>query len=217
MLIATYFKRPNSPIELPNGDGTFKTYFFRPIDPSVDGSEHVADVIDKAHIARLLTITEGYYIANADGLLDAAAAAATIKPPTAPIPQPEPPAAPAAPSLLDQAIPAIAAELPNLSDGEIDALEAAEQAGKTRKGVLAVIAEERAHRAVSPVSGEPDPSQIAGSDADAANALLALSLKEFKAAIATAPREALVAALNFESGKGADERATYTKALRAAL
>lgn len=64
LLIASRFRRPNAPIDLPNEDGTFKTYFFRPLDAKNASSEHVALVEDPAHISRLLAIPEGYYLAE---------------------------------------------------------------------------------------------------------------------------------------------------------
>lgn len=63
MLIASRFKRPKAPVDLPG-----KTYFFVPVDPSNPDSEHVAEVADNDHIQRLLAIPEGYYIAQADTL-----------------------------------------------------------------------------------------------------------------------------------------------------
>lgn len=59
MLIASRFKRPHAPVTL--GD---ETYFFKPIDPANPDSEHVAEVENEDHIGRLLSITEGYYIAK---------------------------------------------------------------------------------------------------------------------------------------------------------
>jgi hypothetical protein len=171
MLIATYFKRPHTPIELPNGDGTFKRYFFRPGDPSVEGSEHVADVTDKAHIARLLQITEGYYIAHADALLNAAAVSATIRPPAA--------------AVASAAIVADQVEPPGTNE--------------------------------APPPPADELKQDAPPSEDAPRALLALSLKQFKSVLDDTPRHVLQSALEIEAGKGADERATYTKALRAAL
>lgn len=50
-------------------------------------------------------------------------------------------------ALLDGSVKEIAEALAGLSDADIDALEAAEEAGKTRKGVLAAIAEQRLARA----------------------------------------------------------------------
>lgn len=67
MLIGCRFKRPKAPIELPG-----KTYFFVPIDPTNPDSEHVAEVEDNAHIQRLLSIPEGYYISEAQVIPTAA-------------------------------------------------------------------------------------------------------------------------------------------------
>ena len=53
-------------------------------------------------------------------------------------------------TLLDQPAVKIVAELKNLSDAELNALLSAEQAGKTRKGVLAAINDELANRVTSP-------------------------------------------------------------------
>lgn len=53
MMIRSLIERPGgSRIDL-NG----KIYHFRPIEPN---GPHVAEVIDKAHVKRLLSITEGY-------------------------------------------------------------------------------------------------------------------------------------------------------------
>lgn len=76
LLIGTYFRRPNAPIELPNDDGTFTSYFFRPIDPRNPASEHVATVTDPAHQERLLSITEGYYRSEAQSVVESAVSAA---------------------------------------------------------------------------------------------------------------------------------------------
>jgi hypothetical protein len=54
-------------------------------------------------------------------------------------------------TILDQAVPKIAALLPDLNDAQLTAIEAAEVAGKTRKGLIAAIEDERARRA-GPVS-----------------------------------------------------------------
>lgn len=71
MLLGTYFRRPNAPIEL--GD---KKYFFKPRNPNDPESEHVCEVTDKGHLQRLLAIAEGYYIAD-------------DQPPTAPAARPQ--------------------------------------------------------------------------------------------------------------------------------
>lgn len=73
MLIASRFQRPTAPVELPNANGTTTTYFFKPIDPSVPNSEHVAEVSDPKHIQRLLGIPEGYYVSEHAAALDSAA------------------------------------------------------------------------------------------------------------------------------------------------
>lgn len=77
MLIASKFQRPRAPVELPNADGTFTKYYFTPFDPGNPASEHVCDITDKAHIGRLLGITEGYYISDAQSI---AAVVAPVKP-----------------------------------------------------------------------------------------------------------------------------------------
>lgn len=53
-LIRSLIHRPHAPIELGN-----QRYFFRPIDGTPDGP-HVCEVTDPEHVARLLSITEGY-------------------------------------------------------------------------------------------------------------------------------------------------------------
>lgn len=66
-----------------------KTYEFRPIDPSDKESPHVASIKDKAHIARLLSIPEGYeFYAPEEG--DAAPAASVTAPEPEPAPEPTP-------------------------------------------------------------------------------------------------------------------------------
>lgn len=54
MLIRSKIHRPNAPITLDR-----ETYFFRPVDGTPDGP-HVCEVSDPTHVARLLSITEGY-------------------------------------------------------------------------------------------------------------------------------------------------------------
>lgn len=49
--------------------------------------------------------------------------------------------------LLDGSVADVVAKLEGMSDAELDQLEAAEKGGKTRKGVLAGITEERLRRA----------------------------------------------------------------------
>lgn len=98
LLIGTYFKRPNAPVELSNDDGSIATYFFRPVDPANPDSEHVALVSDRKHQQRLLQITEGYYISEAQLAVDVAKAAASktqrpsVSAPQQPLPVPTPPA-----------------------------------------------------------------------------------------------------------------------------
>lgn len=64
--------------------------------------------------------------------------------------------APADPTLelLDNSIKDIAERLPDLSDEELDSLEEAEINGKTRKGLLEAITEERLNREQQGGSGE---------------------------------------------------------------
>lgn len=179
MLIATYFKRPNAPVNLPNADGTTTDYFFRPVHPGNPQSEHVAEVTDPAHIQRLLAITEGYYPANAEAALEAAAKSATavsvaLSKPVAPSPQ--------------AAAPAPATPPPD----------------------------------APPPDAPPPPAAAPGADKPALDdgvvaALLALSPSKFKAELEGADRAVLARALEIETAKGPDERATYTKALRAAI
>jgi len=78
LLIGSYFKRPKAPVELPNDDGTFTTYFFRPVDAGNPHSEHVATVTNAKHQQRLLAIAEGYYISEAQTTVEAAHAAAQV-------------------------------------------------------------------------------------------------------------------------------------------
>lgn len=81
MLIGTFFRRPKAPVDM--GDGTI--YFFLPRDPSAPEGEHVCEVNNNTHIQRLLSIPEGYYIAQ-----DEPSTAAPAAP--RPTPQPQPPA-----------------------------------------------------------------------------------------------------------------------------
>jgi len=78
LIIGTYFRRPKAPVELPNGDGTFTTYYFTPIDKNNPNSEHVAAVTDPKHQQKLLAIAEGYYISEAQTTAEAAHAAAAV-------------------------------------------------------------------------------------------------------------------------------------------
>lgn len=187
MLIASRFKRPNAPIELPNGDGTFQRYFFRPIDPNAPESEHVAQVTNAAHIGRLLGIAEGYYVSEAGETLRAAAAAAAAgiqnpaTPPAAPPAGPTAGEAPVAPAQDSGAPPAPAPQ------GEQNAPPAAAAADN------------------------------AGSVEEKAIALLDQPLSKIKADIGSTSKAVLERALAIELAKGEDERSTVTKALRAAI
>ena len=67
---------------------------------------------------------------------------ASAAPAKAAAPAPDDPIA-----LLDANVASVAEALPLLSAEDLDELEAAEQAGKTRKGVLAAITAERLRRA----------------------------------------------------------------------
>lgn len=103
MLIASYFKRPKAPVNMPKAGGGTIDYFFTPVDPTNPESEHVADVKDPAHIQRFLQIAEGYYVAEANAAIEAltTAAATTARPAAAIVDPPKPSAAPqqeAAPS-----------------------------------------------------------------------------------------------------------------------
>jgi hypothetical protein len=104
LIIGTYFRRPKAPVELPNGDGTYTTYYFTPVDKNNPNSEHVATVTDAKHQQKLLAIAEGYYISEAQTTAEAAHAAANAvaKPHghvQVPVVQPElgPPVVPVAP------------------------------------------------------------------------------------------------------------------------
>ena len=58
--------------------------------------------------------------------------------------------------LLDSSIPEIVAALADLSDEDLARLKAAEEAGKTRKGLMAALAEEELKRANERQSGDPE-------------------------------------------------------------
>jgi hypothetical protein len=94
MLLASRFNRPKAPIEI--GD---KVYYFTPLDPTNPNSEHVCEVADKSHIAKLLAIPEGYYIPEDDEPVTTPAARpkAAATAPVAPPPPVDPPAAPVTP------------------------------------------------------------------------------------------------------------------------
>lgn len=81
MLIGSYFKRPNTPIDI---EGV--QYFFRPIDPANPDSPHVCEVANGRHAQRFLGITEGYYIPDSD------TPAPVANRPTPNAPPPAPPA-----------------------------------------------------------------------------------------------------------------------------
>lgn len=85
LLIGTHFKRPKAPISFPNGAGKpDTTYYFKPRDPNDENSEHVCLVENAAHIQRLLSISEGYYIAE-----DQAADDSVARPAAAPVAAPK--------------------------------------------------------------------------------------------------------------------------------
>lgn len=58
--------------------------------------------------------------------------------------------------LLDGSVKDITAALPGLSEADLDQLEAAEQAGKTRKSLLEALAAERLRRAQAEAGGQGD-------------------------------------------------------------
>ena len=191
MLIATYFKRPDAPVDLPNLDGSIKRYFFRPVDPRSPESEHVANVTDKDHIARLLAIREGYYVADANDVVAAAeAGVGAAGRPVAAAPPAEPAKVDTKPEDTTKADTVATTDAPGPDPH-------AEQAATEPKD-----------------EGKAAPASDVSA---AAEALLALPLAKCKAEIKTAPRPVLEAALEIESAKGSDERATITKALKAAL
>lgn len=178
MLIASRFKRPTAPVNLPKEGGGSTDYFFKPIDPSSPDSEHVAEVTNTAHVSRLLSIPEGYYIAEAETLLRSAAAAAS------------------AGSLRPVAVATAAAP-------------------------VATVATAAAPPAAAPVDVEIESRTAPAASEEVVATAAALidlqSLKAFKEAIGKVSDAVLQSALDQESAKGDDERATYTKALRAAL
>jgi hypothetical protein len=62
MQIESIIRRVNgSFITLPNSDGTRTAYHFRPVN-QLPGAAHVAEVVDPAHLSRLLAIPEGYRV-----------------------------------------------------------------------------------------------------------------------------------------------------------
>jgi hypothetical protein len=192
MLIACRFHRPNAPVVLPNPDGTTTTYFFRPIAPNSPESEHVAEVEPAHHVERLLAIPEGYYIAEANAALASAAAAAAGSTPKPVQPAPIETAAaiaPVAPATAAAAVPPVEATV-------APPAAPTDQAGDT-----------------TPPPDSPARKVLE----DAAHELLARSPAAFKAAVQTVAPDVLKVALEIEGLKGSEERATYTKALRAAL
>ena len=74
------------------------------------------------------------------------------------------------PNLLDNSIPDIVAGLAGLSDKQLDGLLSAEQAGKTRKGVLAAIEDERANRIGRLGGNDPKAKQPEETDPKQPNA-----------------------------------------------
>lgn len=191
-LIGCRFKRPNSPVELPNGDGTFTSYYFRPIDPGNADSEHVALVTNADHATRLLQIPEGYYLSpNADRLKEAAqnaaAIAAAIAKPAAAAPTAS--TEPVPPGNADETAP------PPAGDNGEPAGNPSEPEGQTEKA----------------------QGEVSDADRAAAEALLDLSLSKIKEQIPNTPKSVIKAAVELESAKGADERVTVVRALNAAL
>ena len=67
--------------------------------------------------------------------------------------------------LLDESVPVIVANLVDLSDDDLETLRVAEENGKTRKGVIAAIADERLTRA-SATQDSTDPDTFAASLAE---------------------------------------------------
>lgn len=187
LLIASKFRRPKAAITLRNGDGSFRDYFFLPVDPLNPESEHVALVDDPAHIARLLSITEGYHVSTSappPHLLNgrpapspevvAAAATAALAAQAAATPPPEPTPAKVAPPLPIEGTGPIEGHTP---------AAAPQTAARSQNEATAV-------------------------------ALLALQLKAFKASIVKATPGVLAAALLLEDGKSeVEKRPTYIKAL----
>jgi hypothetical protein len=82
--------------------------------------------------------------------------------------------------LLDLTIPKITERLPGLSEEELDTIEAAEKAGKTRAGVINAIAEVRLERA--------------------ANSPSALDVADLKIALAGMDEDELLEQLNVFAG-----------------
>lgn len=197
MLIASHFKRPNAPVNLPNSDGTSKDYFFRPIDPNSPESEHVAEVTDSGHIQKLLAIAEGYYIADANAIIDSAKAAALLT---------------ERPSVVQPAVP--------VPDPASQVATQVQPDGTVPQGGVPADATATTPAAAT-TSSEADAAAAAKVEdsalTEAAKALLALPLAKFKAALKTEPRSVLARALALESDKGNDERATVVKHLQAAL
>lgn len=86
MLIRSKIHRPNAPITLDR-----ETYFFRPVDGTPDGP-HVCEVSDPTHVARLLSITEGYEAFDVPELARVQTQA-TVTPVAAPVAPPDSPVA----------------------------------------------------------------------------------------------------------------------------
>lgn len=179
MLIASKFARPNAPVELPNGDGTFTTYYFRTLPGAPLNGEHVAEIENAKHIERLLGIPEGYHISVAGEAAKAQAAIAASQmrsqPPVASVPQPVAPPTPETPAGAPPAAPT----------GTVPAPEATPELVETRA---------------------------------AADALLALPLKDFKVALPTASALVVREAIVIEEGRPEqDQRPTFLRALNAQL
>lgn len=199
MLIATYFKRPKAPVNMPKTGGGTVDYFFTPVDPTNPESEHVADVTDPGHIQRFLQIPEGYYVAEANAALEAVRNAAANSARPAPGVTDPPAATTTAPAVAPATDPApapLASETPAAPDATPTPAAQADTS------------------APAPAA---DPANADKPDEAAAKVLLALPLAKFRAELKTTPRPVLAAALAIESDKGNDERATVVKHLKAAL
>lgn len=189
LYIATPFRRPNAPVELKNPNGSRTQYFFKPCDQANPNSEHVALVKDRDHISKLLSLDGGkaYTIAEYQ---------------------------PGAPQGGSAGRPEPAGTAPgNIASTASELAAAATSAAIDAAVPPAAAAAPQVIEGTAPRANEPQIQTTTARDAEAV-ALLAMPLKDFKAALAKTPLLVCGAALVLEDSKDeANKRPTYIKAL----
>lgn len=201
--IATPFRRPKAPVSLKNANGSRTEYFFKPCDPANENSEHVALVKDRDHVSRLLSLDGGkaYTIAEYQG--DGKTAASSDMRPQSTSET----LATASKTVADVGA-ALAAGATSAMSAAISAAGSApaptDEAGASDGGMI---------EGTGPRPNEPQIQPQSARDAQAVT-LLAMPLRDFKAAMTKTPLLVAGAALLIEDGKNeADKRPTYIKAL----